>query len=285
MIIDAHNHPDWHGYTFEKFIMNMKENNIDKTWLLSWESPEDEYNPAFKKIVANPVSDNPVPFENCVKFYERDREKFILGFAPDPRKPTAIDELKCAISKYGVKVCGEVKFRMMIDNPDAIRMFRFCGEAGLPVVVHLDYEYPNENPYPRPNWWYGGGIDAFERTLKLCPETMFLGHAPGFWGHISCDDKIFSMPYPDGKIIRGGRTEELLRKYRNLYCDISAGSGRVALSRNLDYTKEFLTEFQDRVLYARDCFDNSHQDLLNNLSLAQNILDKIYYKNAEKLAK
>ena len=32
---------------FDKFIENMDENNIDITWLLSWETPEDEYDPHY----------------------------------------------------------------------------------------------------------------------------------------------------------------------------------------------------------------------------------------------
>ena len=32
-----------------------------------------------------------------------------------------------------VRVYGELKLRMMYNNPDAIRMFRLCGKKGLPV--------------------------------------------------------------------------------------------------------------------------------------------------------
>ena len=45
MIIDAHNHPDWHGHDLLKFLHNMADCNIDKTWLLSWEAPLDEVDP------------------------------------------------------------------------------------------------------------------------------------------------------------------------------------------------------------------------------------------------
>ena len=38
------------------------------------------------------------------------------------------------------------------------------------------------------------------------------------------------------------------------------------------------------MLYARDYFDNIHQELLNSLGLAQSVLDKIYFQNALKLA-
>ena len=74
-----------------------------------------------------------------------------------------------------------------------------------------------------------------------------------------------------------------MRKYPNLYCDISAGSGNLALSRDPEYAVEFLTEFQDRICYARDYFDNVHQTFLNSLNLPQEIMQKIYAGNAEKL--
>lgn len=82
---------------------------------------------------------------------------------------------------------------------------------------------------------------------------------------------------------REGALVKLLRKYPNLYCDISANSGLFGLSRDPEYAKEFLVEFQDRVLYARDCFHNRHQEFLNSLGLPESVLAKIYSGNAERL--
>ncbi|MBP1988425.1 amidohydrolase family protein [Paenibacillus eucommiae] len=283
MIIDAHNHPDWYGYDVEKFLQNMEQYQIDKTWLLSWESPKDEYNPSYNRVVPDHDGNGPISFQRCVAYVKQHPDKFVLGYAPDPRRPDAIDRLKAAIDLYGVRIYGEIKLRMMYDNPDAIRLFRFCGEQGLPVVVHIDYEFDSGQQYPRPNWWYGGGIDAFERAVKACPDTKFLGHAPGFWAHISGDDQYETVAYPVGKVEPGGKVAAMLRQYPNLYCDISAGSGHNALNRDHDYTREFIEEFQDRIVYARDYFDNIHQVLLNSLNLPEHILAKIYAENALKL--
>lgn len=283
MIIDVHNHPDWHGYNLEKFLKNMDQYHIDKTWLLSWETPTDEYDPNSIKAIPEVGPRGPIPFARCLSYAERAPERFILGFAPDPRRPEAIDMLKAAVAIYGVRVCGELKLRMMLDNPDAIRMYRYCGEQGLPVTVHIDYEFDTGKNYPRPNYWYGGGIEAFERAIAACPETIFLGHAPGFWAHISGDDKYDKEPYPKGKVEPGGKIIEMLRKYPNLYCDMSAGSGCNALSRDPEFGKKFLLEFQDRILYARDYFDNKHQEFLNSLDLPKDVFDKIYSGNALKL--
>ena len=284
MIIDAHNHPDWHGYNLDRFLENKDKYGIDVTWLLSWESPADEYEPANLPCVTPGVnSESAIPFSRCLSYIERAPKRFILGYAPDPRKPDSIDRLSAAVDIYGVRVYGELKLRMMYDNPDALRMFRFCGQKGLPVTVHIDYEFETGTNYPRPNWWYGGGIDAFERAIQACPETVFLGHAPGFWAHISGDDQFDKTSYPTGKVIKGGKIISMLRQYPNLYCDISAGSGCNALSRDPEFAKAFLLEFQDRVLYARDYFDNLHQDFLNSLELPIDVLNKIYSGNALKL--
>jgi len=294
MIIDAHNHADWHGHDFNDVIANMDKYKIDKAWILSWEAPVDEYEPnsnyAFPIAVSGSSElgksgNGPIPFALGLAYKQKAPERFVLGYAPDPRRPDALDRLRGAIKIYGVQVCGEVKLRMMYDNPDAVRLFRYCGEAGLPVTLHFDYDTTTGTgrSYPRPNWWYGGGIDSLERLLKLCPETNILGHAPGFWCHISNDELGLKTSYPKGPVIPGGEIEKLLDKYQNLYCDCSAGSCHNALSRDLEYTREFIISYQDRMLYARDYFDNVHQELFNSLNLPRDVLEKLYHKNAEKL--
>ncbi len=285
MIIDAHNHPDWHGHDLDKYLQNMADYNIDKTWLLSWEAPADEWDPQYTNVVPSMIhlENGPIPFARCLSYAERAPDKFILGYAPDPRRPEGIDRLRAAVDIYGVRVCGELKLRMMYDNPDALRLYRFCAERNLPVTVHIDYEFSTGVNYPRPSWWYGGGIDAFERAVQLCPDTVFLGHAPGFWCHISGDDEGLQKGYPNGPVKPNGKLISMLRKYPNLYCDLSAGSGCNALKRDPEHAKQFLLEFQDRVLYARDYFDNKHQEFLNSLDLPEDVLQKIYSGNACKL--
>jgi predicted TIM-barrel fold metal-dependent hydrolase len=282
VIIDAHNHPDWHGHNLDRFLQNMADYHIDRTWLLSWESPVDEYAPHYNYVSLGDEW-GPIPFARCLHYKERAPDRFVLGYAPDPRRPDAIDRVQAAIEIYGVQVYGELKLRMMYDNPDALRLFRFCGEKGLPVTVHIDYEFDTGRKYPRPNWWYGGGIEAFERAIRACPGTTFIGHAPGFWAHISNDGQFDQVAYPKGPVIAGGKVVEMFRQYPNLYADLSAGSGLGALSRDPAFAQEFCLEFQDRLLYARDDFDNRHQEFLNSLGLPGEVLAKIYAGNALKL--
>lgn len=281
-IIDAHNHPDWHGHDLERSLDNMREHGIDKTWLLTWEAPVDEYDPQYNNVMLGDAR-GPIPFSRCLAYCERAPGRFVLGYAPDPRRPDAVDRLQAAIEIYGVRLFGELKLRMMYDNLDALRMFRFCGEKGLPVTVHIDYELDAGHAYPRPNWWYGGGIEPFERAVAACPGTTFIGHAPGFWSHISADGQHGQAAYPNGPVIGEGTAVRMLRQYPNLHADLSAFSALNALSRDSGFARDFLVEFQDRLLFARDCFDGRLRAYLESLDLPLDVLAKIYAGNALRL--
>jgi predicted TIM-barrel fold metal-dependent hydrolase len=283
MIIDAHNHPEWYDYSLDKFIANMDQYGISQTWLLSWEVPLDEYDLSYQHVIPDKGPDGPISFRHCLDFKERAPDRFILGYAPDPRRPHALERFRQAVETQEVRIFGELKLRMMLDNPDAVRIYRYCGEQGIPVTVHLDYELPAKETDVRPNWWYGGGIEALARSLALCPETIFLGHAPGFWAHISGDNRYLTESYPSGPVLPGGRLIQLLDTFPNLYCDLSAGSGHNALNRDPAFARHFILTYQDRLLYARDYFDNRHQEFLNSLDLPAPVLEKIYSGNAIRL--
>jgi len=282
MIIDAHNHADWHKTDLDGFMKNMDDNDIDVTWILSWECPRHEYE-NYNGALASYNKKGPVPFEAVLAYKRAYPDRFVLGYCPDPRDPDAIQNLKAATYIHKVQVCGELKVRMMYDDFDAIRLFRAAGELGLPVIMHFDYEFPRSNISGWPNFWYGGGIDTLERVLKKCPETIFLGHAPGFWAHISNDDLYDKVAYPKGPVIEGGMIQKLLDKYDNLYCDMSAGSGLNALTRDPEHALRFLNQYQDRILYARDYFDSKHREFLESLDLSQQVKNKLYFENALKL--
>lgn len=286
-IIDAHNHPDWHGHDLKAFLANMDQYGIEKSFLFSWECGGNEYSPKTTSVLPAPVlgtTTGPIPFSRCISYAERAPERFILGYGPDPRDPMACRKLVAAKRIYGARTCGEIKCRTMYDSPDCLRLFRTAGELKMPVTLHFDYDFQKTLDDPWTEWW-GGTIDTLENVLRACPQTNFLGHAPGFWIHIADDDlwKTMRYPKPGTPVAKEGRIAELLRKYPNLYCDISAGSGALAFSRDPAYARRFLTEFQDRVCYARDYFDNVHQEFLNSLGLPTKILEKIYAENAEKL--
>jgi len=282
MLIDAHNHPNWHGFNAKRILENMDEQGIDQMWLFSWELPEDEYDPSYHRVL--PPTGNGIPLEDVLAVGREAPDRFVLGYIPHPKRPDAVDRLKAAVEIHGVRLASELKVRLLFDDLDAIRLYHFCGEQRLPITIHLDYPIDNgSGSYPRPNWWYGGSIEAFERTLVACPETVFIGHGPGFWAHISGDDKFDKEVYPDGPVLPGGRVPQMLRRYRNLYADLSAGSGLKALSRDRELGKAFLIEFQDKLLFGRDYFDTRLMDFLVELDLPREVFGKITFQNAQRL--
>jgi hypothetical protein len=211
-------------------------------------------------------------------------ERFVLGYMPHPKRPDAIDRLKAAVEIHGIRLAGELKVRLSFDDPDALRLYRFCGEQRLPITIHLDYPIEHgQGSYPRPDWWYGGSMEALERAVAACPQTVFVGHAPGFWAHISADGKHATEYYPSGPVVPGGLLVEMMRRHRNLWADLSAGSGLNALSRDVDFTRAFFAEFQDRLLFGRDYFDTRLYDFLQGLGLDSQVYARVAHGNAERL--
>ncbi len=284
--IDAHNHPDYFWMDFDGMIKNMDQYGIAKTCLMPVEMPVDEARPECYRLHAYPLDDQTTtPFSRVINYVERAPERFILCYAPDPRRPGAYERMSSAIHTYHVKMCSEIKLRMHYDDPDAVDLFRFCGENGLAVTLHFDYPEAQISgyDYPRRHYWYGGTIDNFERLLQLCPDTNFLGHAPGFWCHISNDDLGLTNAYPKGPVIPGGKIERMLDKYPNLYCDCSAKSCFTALSRDPEYTKRLMLSHPDRFIYARDDFNNYLAEFMDTLNMPADFLEGFYHGNIEKL--
>ncbi len=281
-VIDVHCHPRWAGYNGARMIKNMDAAGIQRAWLLSWEIPEREMDPYYYSEI-NPTGVG-MSFRDVIDVVERYPDRFIPGTTMDPRDPHAHERLKAAVDTHRVRVFGELKLRMRYDDPDAIRLFHYCGELGLPVICHLQPTFPRLGVPNARQWWYGGGLENMESPLRLCPHTQFMGHARGFWREISADADQEPLAYPAGKPVVGrGRILEYLDRYPNLNCDLSGGSGHTALSRDLKFSRKFLIEYQDRVFFGRDEFSNRLYDLLVSLELPHVVLAKILSGNALRL--
>jgi predicted TIM-barrel fold metal-dependent hydrolase len=281
MVIDAHTHVNWHGYNPEKLVASMDEMGIDMCWLLTWEANEREFAHTYDDTFTGGYE--VIPVEGVWEAIEQYPDRFVPGYAPDPKSPNAIEKLKRA-AKQGIRVSGEHKFRTLLDDPDAIRFYRVCGELGLPVTFHLDVPYlPPNDPTKPVKYWYHGDLGNVERTLRACPDTVFLGHAPGFWREVSGDADTCPDAYPKGAVVPGGRLAPLFDRYTNLYGDLSAGSGLTAISRDSEWGRKFLLDYQDRLLFARDFFDDGHMNYLKSLDLPQEAWEKIMSGNALRL--
>jgi predicted TIM-barrel fold metal-dependent hydrolase len=52
---------------------------------------------------------------------------------------------------------------------------------------------------------------------------------------------------------RGGLTDKWLSDFPNLYEDMSANSGNNALSRDPDFSPDFVARHQDKLIFGSDC--------------------------------
>lgn len=288
MIIDAHNHPNWHGYGIDKTVANMDKFGIQVTWMHTWEAafpheaggaPENYADPRTLSYI------DPIPLSGVVEACRLYSDRFVPFYAPHPKRPNPVERLKMAIGILGVRGVGEWKFRVPFDDPDCIEVFRFAGENGMPVTLHMDIPWmPTADGGARfVGAWYGGTVENLARMLEAAPSTTFLGHGPGFWRYIASDGDTSPEGYPSAKMTGKGRLWDLLEKYDNLYGDMSAGSGHNSLVRQPDGGEEFLTTFSSKVLFARDYFDERLQLHLDALSLPEDVRTAVMSGNALRL--
>ena len=82
-----------------------------------------------------------------------------------------------------------------------------------------------------------------------------------------------------------------MRRYQNLYGDLSAHSGYNALARDPEYAVQFLTEFQDRLLFGTDIVTPDTEaplvdfllKMLNEGQISEKVFRKISRENALKI--
>jgi len=164
----------------------------------------------------------------------------------DITKPQAETILTQAV-KNGAAGFGEIKFHVTADGPELQRMYALAGELDVPIMVHFQ-----EVGHTPTEGTFASGWKRFATMLKKYPRTKFIGHADAFWANISAD-YAEAEAYPTGPVARGGVTDKLLGDYPNLFGDMSANSGNNALSRDPDFTKDFLHRHQSKLMFGSDC--------------------------------
>lgn len=174
---------------------------------------------------------------------------------------------------------GEITSNVYVDDEKVDRLFFVCERLELPILFHMSPAIQNG---------YGLvddlGLPRLEKMLMKYPEVKVIGHSQPFWCEISrIDSESDRNAYPTGKIIEG-RLPELMRRYKNLYCDLSAGSGANAMMRDMEYAAIFMTEFGDRILYgcditsAESTYYFAFAKFLDNLYI-NNMISRKTYKN------
>ena len=194
--------------------------------------------------------------------------------------------------------------RIPIDDPRIDPIWAKCGELGVPVLIHSADPKPFWDPIDKENerWLelklhprrrydesfarWQTIIDEQHRVFGKHPKTKFINAHLGWYGN-------------DLKTLAG-----LLDKYPNMYTEI--GAVIAELGRQPRAAKAFLTKYQDRVLFGKDSWVPDEYETyfrvletedeyfpyhkryhafwrMYGLGLPDEILKKIYYKNALKL--
>lgn len=180
----------------------------------------------------------------------------------------------------GAKGFGEHKAGINFDDPRNMALYAACAELKLPLLFHIDNQRNMDKP----------GLPGLENALKTHPSCNFIGHGPGWWASISGDATQANLGgYPKTKVAPGGAIDALMDKYANIYGDLSAGSGAGAISRDLDFGREFLIRRQDRIMFGTD-FLAPKQDVPQFELFEEKLSDlpgevkaKVFRDNARKL--
>jgi predicted TIM-barrel fold metal-dependent hydrolase len=190
--------------------------------------------------------------EEAIALVEKYPELFYWYCNIDPRmgKNRSDTDLSYFLNYYkrlGAKGVGEVCANMYFDDPFMENLFYHCEKCGMPLLFHIG---------PQIGGCYGIvddiGLHRLEKELAKFPKLIFIGHSQPFWAEISSDVTAENRNrYPKGKVSEG-RVVKLMRKYPNLYGDLSAGSGYNAVSRDPEFGYAFIEEFQDRLLFGTD---------------------------------
>ncbi|MHB0936456.1 MAG: amidohydrolase family protein [Armatimonadota bacterium] len=288
MLIDIHGHigrvvPDRREFVDPtNLIAKMDHWGIDKTCVMALsEHPEGAYL----------ESDTEDVIAACSRFPDR-----LIPFCLiDPRHGNRADfDFSHLLEEYrgrGCKGIGEFLPKIDFDDPRCLNLYRQAGQYGLPVLFDMqdtDTSYGVRDDY---------GLPKLEHALQACPETIFIGHGPTFWAEISADVPAeYRNTYPPGPIKEGGAVPRLLRKYDNLWAEISATSGTNAMTRDPRFGLEFMDEFQDKVMFGTDsCLRSDinriyppvalQRDLVENRKLPEDVLEKIRWQNVTRLLK
>lgn len=256
--------------------------------------------------IVNPEIYIPQNTEDIIDMAREYPDRIIPFCNIDPRSlsnsPFAkFEDLMEFYKEKGCKGVGEVMPNMRMDDPKVQNLFRAAEKVGLPVTCdgsdQLDGDF---GLYDDP------GLPQLELTLRRFPKMKMFGHGPIFWGEIARletpgekgvpfrfwdEGQVSDLPNRNQPIKEEGVVAKLLRRYPNLLCDLSDGTAYNALTRDENYTAEFIREFEDRMYFGTDCcFPGMPVMLIDTLNdwkkrgvITKSAYNKITHENAMQL--
>ncbi len=194
--------------------------------------------------------------------------------------------------------------RVKIDDPRIGPIWDKCGELGIPVLIH--------SADPRPFWQPMDENNERWLELKLRPRRRH-DHDPVTWETIIAEQHNIFRKHPHTTFINAhlgwygndlAKLGSLLDALPNVYTEI--GAVIAELGRQPRYAREFLIKYQDRVMFGKDSWVPAEYTTyfrvletaddyfpyhkryhafwrMYGLDLPDEVLRKIYYKNALKV--
>ncbi len=276
-VFDIHQHTHYHDRSDEHLILHQKVMGVTKSILLPSGTPMDR--PSTHKGRSNGLAARCGDTAWCKRVADANPQAYLWG----ANEVTDLESAPAEIEKWlkqGACIIGEQKFDVECDSPSSQKLYELAGAYGVPILLHFQFQT------------YNRGYDRFHTMLAKFPKTTFIGHAQAFWGNIdkNHDQKV---NYPKGKITPGGLTDRYLADYPNMYADMSAGSGLLALTRDEEHTTGFFDRHQDKVLYGSDCADHFGRGpgcqgaqtiaAIRKLSPSKAVERKILWENSQKV--
>ncbi len=279
-IIDSHAHLGrvMHGadpLTVEGLLRFMDLHGIEKSIVLPLVNPEEEDYPY--------TADDAL--EDCARFPER-----LVPFANvDPRRGRNDGnyDFYPVLKEYADRGCkgfGEILANLPVNDPRMKGIYRACGKLGFPVV--FDFRLSTTGVIDPV------GLPYLEECLREFPETIFVGHGPGWWAEMSEDvipEEKNTTNYPDRPVKSEGRAGYLLGAYPNMYADLSAYSCHRALTRDTAYAGKFLIKYCRKLMFGTDRFVRGYMEdpvtikLIMEMGLSPEVEKALFYGTAEEL--
>lgn len=195
--------------------------------------------------------------------------------------------------------------RIRINDPRIDPIWAKCGELGIPVLIH--------SADPKSFWAPQDEKNERWLELKLRPNRKRSDDNPAPWETIIGEQHDIFRKHPNTKFINAhmgwypnnlGKLGELLDTYPNMYVEI--GAVIAELGRQPRNANKFFEKYQDRVLFGKDSYKPEEYPTyfrvletddeyfpyykkyhafwrMYGLNLPDEILKKLYYKNALKV--
>jgi len=255
----------------EQLLAFMDTHDIEKSVILPLVAPEEEdyyytTEQALEDCAEHP--DRLVPFANV-----------------DPRRGSNDGnyDFYPVLKEYADMGCrgfGEILANLPTNDVRMKGIYKACGKLRFPVVLDFRFETTGViDPL---------GMPFLEECLQQFPDTIFVGHGPGWWAELSADvTEEDKKAYPKGPVKSPGKIDGLLEKYPNMHADLSAMSAYNALSRDVDAGKRFVERHYRKLLFGTDRFVRQEDpfiiDLLKKMNLPAHMQESIFTANASNM--